>query len=137
MHLGMDWFAGALLVRVYGALEVNIAKGKSGMIEQSHFFKPVESKMITNGVKRRALAFLTVLTIASVAAVGTAKADALYRTEYEISMFGLSIARSAIETIVKGANYGVNGRFKTSAWLAFLMIRTGRSMWAAVQLRAR
>ena len=84
------------------------------MIEQSHFFKPVESKMITNGVKRRALAFLTGLTIASVAAVGTAKADALYRTEYEISMFGLSIARSAIETIVKGANYGVNGRFKTS-----------------------
>lgn len=101
-------------MRVYGAIEVDIAKGKSGMIDQSHFFKPVESKMIRNGAQRRALAILTGVTIASIAAVSSAKADALYRTEYDISMFGLSIARSAIETVVKGANYGVNGRFKTS-----------------------
>lgn len=71
------------------------------MIEQSHFFKPVKSEWMQNGAARRGVALLTGLAIASVAAISSAQADALYRTEYEISMFGLSIARSAIETTVK------------------------------------
>jgi len=79
------------------------------MIMQSYFQQPVNKRV----VKRR-LAFLTGLTIASMSVMSSAQADDLYRTEYDISMFALSIARSAIETVVKGANYGVNGRFKTS-----------------------
>jgi hypothetical protein len=82
----------------------NIVKGKSGMIERSHFFKPVKSEWMQNGAARRGVALLTGLAIASVAAISSAQADALYRTEYEIS----------IETTVKGSSYGVNGRFKTS-----------------------
>ncbi len=93
--------------------------------------------MIRYGTKRRALAFLTGLTIASVAAVDTAKADALYRTEYEISMFGLSIARSAIETIVKGPITASMAASRRPAWPVFSMIRTELSMWAAILLRAR
>lgn len=79
------------------------------MIEQVHFEQTVKKQAWERGI-----AFFTVLSIASLSAMSSARAEDLYRTEYEISMFGLSIARSAIETIVKGANYGVNGRFKTS-----------------------
>ncbi|MFD1198995.1 DUF3108 domain-containing protein [Brucella gallinifaecis] len=75
------------------------------MIRQLYFWKPFAV---------RGIALLSGLTIASVSVVSSTHADDLYRTEYDISIFGLSIARSAIETIVKGANYGVNGRFKTS-----------------------
>ncbi|WP_273726338.1 DUF3108 domain-containing protein [Brucella gallinifaecis] len=79
------------------------------MIEQSHIRRIVKKRVSGRGV-----VFLTGLTIATMSAMSSSQADDLYRTEYEISMFGLSIARSAIETTVKGANYGVNGRFKTS-----------------------
>ncbi|MBV2141986.1 DUF3108 domain-containing protein [Falsochrobactrum sp. TDYN1] len=54
------------------------------------------------------------LMITGFFSTGAAQADDLYRTEYEISIFGLSLARSAIETTVKGAAYSVNGRFMTS-----------------------
>lgn len=54
-------------------------------------------------------------TLAGLAiASGVARADDLYRTEYDISIFGLSIARAAIETVVSGPNYNLNGRFVTS-----------------------
>lgn len=62
----------------------------------------------------RCVLFLLAMIAASGNAIGIAKADALYRTEYEISIFGLSLARAAIETTVKGRNYSVNGRFMTS-----------------------
>lgn len=78
------------------------------MIKQSHSLKPVKKRTV-----QRYVAMLAGVAIAAVGA-NSAQADDLYRAEYEISMFGLSIARSAIETVVKGANYGVNGRFKTS-----------------------
>ncbi len=56
-----------------------------------------------------------VFTLAGLAmASGTARANDLYRTEYSISIFGLSIARAAIETVVNGLNYNLNGRFLTS-----------------------
>lgn len=84
------------------------------MIEQSHSPNPLKLKSMRDGATWRRFALLTGLAAASVSAVSSAQADDLYRTEYDISMFALSIARSAIETTVKGGNYGVNGRFKTS-----------------------
>lgn len=62
---------------------------------------------------RKRLALLAA-PILAVLAGGQAGAADLYRTEYDISIFGLSIARSAIETRVNGANYDLNGRFLTS-----------------------
>lgn len=62
----------------------------------------------------RCVLLLLAVIAASGSAMGIAQADAVYRTEYEISIFGLSLARAAIETTVKGRNYSVNGRFMTS-----------------------
>ncbi|WP_343313034.1 DUF3108 domain-containing protein [Brucella sp. BE17] len=65
-----------------------------------------------------ALAFVTIAfsTVFALGAfpIATATAKDLYRTEYDISIFGLSIARSAIETAVSGPKYNLNGRFLTS-----------------------
>ncbi len=80
------------------------------MIEPSHELKPVWQRLAHYGVLTFAGLILAGLTIAS----GPARANDLYRTEYDISIFGLSIARSAIETTVNGANYNLNGRFLTS-----------------------
>lgn len=75
------------------------------MIEASHVLKAAGNRLMRFGV----------LTFAGLAiAAGAARADDLYRTEYDISIFGLSIARSVIETTVNGANYNLNGRFLTS-----------------------
>ncbi|PWL19607.1 DUF3108 domain-containing protein [Falsochrobactrum shanghaiense] len=63
---------------------------------------------------RASKSMLAGLVLTGFFSAGPAWADALYRTEYEISIFGLSIARSAMETRVKGAAYAVNGRFMTS-----------------------
>lgn len=84
------------------------------MIEQSHFIESQKTKHANKRIVHSRAALFTGLAVACLASVSSAKADDLYRTEYDISMFALSIARSAIETVVKGANYGVNGRFKTS-----------------------
>lgn len=64
---------------------------------------------------RHRMAYYGSLTFAGLLiAGGPAFADDLYRTEYSISIFGLSIAKSAIETTVNGTNYNLNGRFQTS-----------------------
>ncbi|WP_448785928.1 DUF3108 domain-containing protein [Brucella intermedia] len=85
------------------------------MIEPSHVLKPVRHRLAQYGVAAAAgLAFAGLSLGAMTMASGPARADDLYRTEYDISIFGLSIARSAIETTVNGANYNLNGRFLTS-----------------------
>lgn len=46
--------------------------------------------------------------------VGAANTEELYRTEYGISIFGLTIAKSAMETRVANGVYDLNGRFSSS-----------------------
>ncbi|MBC2883904.1 DUF3108 domain-containing protein [Ochrobactrum sp. CM-21-5] len=75
------------------------------MIDPSHMMK-----LATRHGAKRGMLMLAGLVIAS----GAARAEDVYRTEYDISIFGLSIARSAIETTVRGAKYDLNGRFRTS-----------------------
>lgn len=86
-----------------------LLEGSSTLIRRFRF-----SALTTRFAARRSVLFLSAAMAVSSISIGTAKADALYRTEYEISMFGLSLARAAIETTVKGRNYSVNGRFMTS-----------------------
>ncbi len=80
------------------------------MIEPSHMLKPIWHRQAHYG----ALAFAGLVFAASMIASEPARTNDLYRTEYDISIFGLSIAKSAIETTVNGANYNLNGRFLTS-----------------------
>ncbi len=47
-------------------------------------------------------------------AAGAAAASQLYRTEYAISIFGLSIARATMETTVSAGSYDLHGHFLTS-----------------------
>ena len=41
-------------------------------------------------------------------------ADSTYRTEYSISVFGITIARSEMDTRISGGSYGLNGSFHSS-----------------------
>ena len=71
---------------------------------------PFLSKPVANRLKE-----LVLLSCAGFAlTTGVAQANDLYRTEYAISIFGLSIARAATETTVSGSRYDLNGNFKTS-----------------------
>lgn len=80
-------------------------KGTPNMIEPPFLSKPVRNR----------LKGLVLLSCAGFALnAGAAQADDLYRTDYEISIFGLSIARAATETTVSGSRYNLNGNFKTS-----------------------
>lgn len=74
----------------------------------------VEPSFLPGRTLKRAIFILAGLTVAGGMNMGAAKADDLYRTEYDISIFALSIARAAVETTVTGANYDLNGRFLTS-----------------------
>lgn len=65
------------------------------------------------GLTCMTMVFSAVFSVAAFP-IAAATAKDLYRTEYDISIFGLSIARSAIETAVSGSRYNLNGRFLTS-----------------------
>lgn len=74
----------------------------------------LEHLQILKPVLKRLIYFTSVVCSGMVVLSGVARADDLYRTEYDISIFGLSIARSTMETSVSGSRYDLNGRFKTS-----------------------
>ncbi len=63
---------------------------------------------------RRLLARAACCGLALAAASGAARADEIYRNDYEISIFGLSIAKSSTETRVRNDGYDLKGSFRTS-----------------------